>query len=68
LISCFPVMLLRYFMNDFVVFPVVIITCITFVFFTPDTLCFYCKVLVLTCICLRRRCIPCDLVRLTVPS
>ena len=32
LISRFPVMLLRYFMNDFVIFPVVIITCITFGF------------------------------------
>ena len=32
LISCFPVMLLRYIMNDFVIFPVVFINCITFVF------------------------------------
>ena len=45
LTSCFPDMLLTYFLNDFEIVPVApIITGITFVFYIPQALYFYCKV------------------------
>ena len=48
LISCFPGMLLTYFLNDFEIVPVApIITGIIFVFYIPRALYFYCKVFVL---------------------
>jgi len=47
LISCFPIMLLRYFMSDFVIFPVApIYYWYQFCIYTSDTLYFYCKVLI----------------------
>ena len=47
LISCFPGILLKYFLNDFEIVPVApIITGITFVFYIPHALYFYCKVFI----------------------
>ena len=47
LTSCFPGMLLTYFLNDFEIVPVSpIITGITFVFYFPHALYFYCKVFI----------------------
>jgi len=47
LISCFPGMLPTYFLNDFeIVLVAPIITDITFVFYTPHALYFYCKVFI----------------------
>jgi len=47
LISRFPGMLLKYFLNDFEILPVApIINGITFVFYIPHALYFYCKVFI----------------------
>ena len=47
LTSCFPGMLLTYFLNDFEIVPVApVITGITFVFYIPHVLYLYCKVFI----------------------
>jgi len=47
LTSCFPGMLLTYFLNDSEIVPVApIITGITFVFYIPHALYFYCKIFI----------------------
>ena len=47
LTSCFPGMLLTYFLNDFEIVPVVpIFTGITFLFYIPHALYFYCKIFI----------------------
>jgi len=47
LTSCFPGMLLTYFLNDFEIVPVApIITGFTFVFYIPHALYFFCKVFI----------------------
>jgi len=49
--SCFPAMLLTYFLNDLEIFPVApIITGITFLFYIPHALYFYWKVFIITII------------------
>ena len=48
LTSCFPGMLITYFLNDFEIVPVApIITGITFWFYIPHALYFYCKVFII---------------------